>query len=406
MTPTEITAFIESNPLLAMLGVILASILVFLISRFIIGRALVYIAKRTENTYDDIIVEHLKPYRVAWIAPLLVIYFFAYLSPDYQTYIENGALLLIVWVTALTVNSLLNAFNTIYESSPSYNGVSIQGYLDLIKILIIIIGLILSTSLITGESPIVLLTGLGALTAVLLLIFRDTILSIVASVQIAANDLIKEGDWIEVPSYDADGDVLNISLHSVKIRNFDMTISVIPTYKMVDVAFKNWRGMQESGGRRIKRSLILDMLSIKFCDQEMLNRIGKVDLIHDFIQEKITNFEAHKKDRKEPIDSPLDGPQITNAEIFRVYVDRYLRSREDIHQQGDLALLVRALAPSDHGLPIEVYAFTKTTAWAEYEKIQAEIFDHLIAVAAYFDLRVYQQPSGMDFASFLNGSAE
>lgn len=403
MIPSEITSFIETNPAITLLSVVLSSIIVFIIARFIIGRALFYIAKRTETKYDDILVEHLKPYRAAWIAPLLIIYFFADLAPEYQKLIENSALVLIIWVIAVTLNSLLNAFNTIYESSPAYSGVSIQSYLDLVKILIIIIGLILTTSLITGESPTVLLTGLGALTAVLILIFRDTILSIVASVQIAANDLIKEGDWVEVPSYEADGDVLNISLHSIKIQNFDKTISVIPTYKMVDVAYKNWRGMQESGGRRIKRSLIIDMLSIKFCDLEMLERWGKVDLIHDFIQPKIESFKAFQQAHQGEIDSPLDGPQITNAEIFRTYIQHYLQSREDIHQNS-MTLLIRALAPSQQGLPIEVYAFTKTTAWAEYEMIQAEIFDHLIAVASFFDLRVFQQPTGLDFASLANSA--
>ena len=399
MTTTELAAFIEANPLLAFLGVILFSIITFLIGRFVIGRALMYIAKRTAAKWDDILVEHLRPYRVAWIAPFLVIYFFAYLAPEYQVFIEHLMLVLIIWVSAVTINSLLNALNTIYEASPSYSGVAIQGYLDLIKILIIAIALILSISLIINESPIVLLTGLGALTAVLLLIFQNTILSIVASVQIAANDLIKEGDWVEIPSYDADGDVLNISLHAIKIRNFDMTTSVIPTYKIVDVAYKNWRGMQESGGRRIKRSILIDMLSIKFCDKAMLERVSKVDLIHDDIQKRITAMEAHRKNRTEPLDSELDGPQITNVEIFRLYIDRYLRSRDDIHQSGGMSLLIRSLAPSDHGLPIEVYAFTKTTAWAEYEAIQAEIFDHLIAVANFFDLRVFQTPSGLDFAS-------
>lgn len=398
MLPSDITNYFDANPAISIFSVLIASIIVFLFTRFIIGRALVYIAKRTETKYDDILVEHLKPYRVAWIAPLLVIYLFADLAPDFQKTIEKAALLLIIWVAALTLNSLLNALNTIYESSPAYSGVSIQGYLDLVKILIVIIGLILSTSIVTGESPIVLLTGLGALTAVLLLIFRDTILSIVASVQIAANDLIKEGDWIEVPSYGADGDVLNISLHSVKIQNFDKTISVIPTYKMVDVAYKNWRGMQESGGRRIKRSIIIDMLSIKFCNQEMLERWGKVDLIDDFIQPKLEAYKAFHQAHKDIIDSPMDGPQTTNAEIFRTYIQRYLMNRADIHK-NEMTLLVRALAPSEQGLAIEVYAFTKTTTWAEYEMIQAEIFDHLIAVASFFDLRVFQQPTGLDFAS-------
>ena len=264
-----------------------------------------------------------------------------------------------------------------------------------------IIALILSISLITGESPIVLLTGIGAATAVLLLIFRDTILSIVASIQIATNDLIKEGDWIEVPDYAADGDVLNISLHTIKIQNWDKTISVIPTYKIVDVAYKNWRGMQESGGRRIKRSLIIDMNSIKFCSEEMLERLAQIDAIQEFVTEKLGGMVSYRQKQAETFDSPLDGPQITNAEIFRNYIERYLRRRPDIHQKK-MDLLVRALEPSDHGLPIEVYAFTKTTSWEQYEKIQAEIFDHLIAAAGTFDLRLFQQPTGLDFAVLAN----
>ncbi len=400
MTPQEFELLVENYPLAVLVGVILLSILGFLIARFIIGQALTYIASKTKNIYDDILVEHLKPFRVAWVAPALIIYFFAYLLPEYQTGIEKISLFFVLWITALTVMSLLNAVNTIYEASPSYSGVSIQGYLDLVKLLLTIIGIILSISLLTGESPLVLLTGLGAVTAILLLVFRDTILAIVASVQIAANDLIKEGDWIEVPSYEADGDVLNISLHTVKIQNWDKTYSIIPTYKMVEVPYKNWRGMQESGGRRIKRSLIIDMNTLKFCDEQMLNRLSKVDLIKEQINEIISNLDEFKRTHADQYDSPLDGPQVTNAEIFRIYIENYMRSREDIHQEN-LTLLVRSLSPSEHGLPIEVYAFTKTTAWDLYEKIQAEIFDHLIAAANIFDLNVFQQPTGLDFSAGL-----
>jgi miniconductance mechanosensitive channel len=401
MTLADITLFIEQNPILAFGAVLGLSVITYLISRFVVGRALIYLAKRTKNKIDDIIVEHLRPFRIAWIAPLVIIYLFADIAPEYQARIEKISLFLILWVVAISINSLLNAVNTIYESSPSYSGVAIQGYLDLVKLLILIIALILSISLITGESPIVLLTGIGAATAVLLLIFRDTILSIVASIQIAANDLIKEGDWIEVPEYGADGDVLNISLHTIKIQNWDKTISMIPTYKIIDVAYKNWRGMQESGGRRIKRSLIIDMNSIKFCSEEMLERLAQIDVIQEFITEKIGVMTAYRQEHAETFDPPLDGPQITNAEIFRAYIERYLRRRPDIHQES-MDLLVRALEPSDHGLPIEVYAFTRTTSWKQYEKIQAEIFDHLIAAAGTFDLRLFQQPTGLDFAALVN----
>jgi len=397
MTNEEIQYFIDLNPGLALLATIVLSIVVYLVGRFIVGRALVYLAERTETKYDDIIVEHLKPFRVAWIAPLAIIYAFADLAPDFQVIIEKISLLLILWITALTFNSLLNATNKIYESSPSYNGVAIQGYLDLVKLLILIIAIIISISLATGQSPIVLLTGIGAATAVLLLIFQNTILSIVASIQIAANDLLKEGDWVEVPSYNADGDVQNISLHTIKIQNFNNTISIIPTHKILDVAYINWRGMQESGGRRIMRALNIDLNSIKFCTPETLEQLGKIDLVKDYIQEKNAAIKSYLDAQPEEYDPPLDGPNLTNAEVFRAYILRYLRSRPDIHQEK-MPLLVRALEPTDHGLPIEVYAFAKTTEWELFEAIQAEIFDHLIAAARYFELRVFQQPTGLDFS--------
>jgi len=397
MTYEEIRAFIEASPGLALFSTFVLSTLVYLVGRLIVGRALVYLAERTETKYDDIIVAHLKPFRVAWIAPLVIIYAFADIVPMYQQTIEKFSLLLILWISALTFNSLLNAINNIYESSPSYNGVAIQGYLDLLKLLIVIVVLIISISLVTGESPVVLLTGIGAATAVLLLIFQSTILSIVASIQIAANDLLKEGDWVEVPSYGADGDVQNINLHTIKIQNFNNTISIIPTHKILDVAYINWRGMQESGGRRIMRSLKLDVTSIKFCDPKMLQRLEKIDLIRDYIQEKQNVLKNYQAAQPEGYDPPLDGPNLTNAEVFRTYILRYLRTRPDIHQEK-MSLLVRALEPSDHGLPIEVYAFTKTTLWENYEAIQAEIFDHLIAAAGYFDLRIFQQPTGKDFS--------
>lgn len=397
MTNEEIQYFIDLNPGLALLATIVLSIVVYLVGRFIVGRALVYLAERTETKYDDIIVEHLKPFRVAWIAPLAIIYAFADLAPDFQVIIEKISLLLILWITALTFNSLLNATNKIYESSPSYNGVAIQGYLDLVKLLILIIAIIISISLATGQSPIVLLTGIGAATAVLLLIFQNTILSIVASIQIAANDLLKEGDWVEVPSYNADGDVQNISLHTIKIQNFNNTISIIPTHKILDVAYINWRGMQESGGRRIMRALNIDLNSIKFCTPDTLEQLGKIDLVKDYIQEKNAAIKSYLDAQPEEYDPPLDGPNLTNAEVFRAYILRYLRSRPDIHQEK-MPLLVRALEPTDHGLPIEVYAFAKTTEWELFEAIQAEIFDHLIAAARYFELRVFQQPTGLDFS--------
>jgi len=220
MTPEFFTDWLQSDPLNPTLAVAAGALLAYLIARFFVARGLIYLTTRTRNQWDDILVKHLRPYRLAALAPLLILYYFSYLWPENEILLSKGSLFLILWLSVFTVNSLLNAFNLIYESRTTYSGVAIQGYLDLVKILFIGIGIILSVSLLTDESPVLLLSGLGALTAVLLLVFQDTILSLVASVQIAANDLVKEGDWIEVPSFNADGDVTNMSLHNIKIQNF------------------------------------------------------------------------------------------------------------------------------------------------------------------------------------------
>lgn len=404
MDITQFQLWIEQNQFLALILILLMSFVSFFIARFLIARGLIYIANRTSNRYDDIVVYYLRPFRIAWLVPVIVIYIFADWFPDYQWAIEQVGLFLIIWLVIRTIIAMLSAANDIYESSPSFNGVSIQSYLDVGKILLIIVGIIFSISLFTGKSPLVLMTGLGAAMAILLLIFRDTILSIVASIQISSYDLVKEGDWIEVPSFDADGDVINMSLHSIKVQNWDKTITVIPTYKMVEVGYKNWRGMQESGGRRIKRSISIDMGSIHFCDQVMLTEFCKVDLLAEFLEVRLEGMEKFLRENADRIDSPLDGPQITNVEIFRAYIAAYLRQREDIHQEA-MPFLIRSLAPARDGLPIEVYIFTKTTDWVKYEQIQAEIFDHLLAAAPNFGLRVFQEPTGMDFYAFVRGES-
>lgn len=395
MSIEQIQFMIKANPYIALAIAIIASIFIYIITRWIIGRGLTYIASQTKNKYDDILVAELHPFRTAWLAPFIILYSFSYLAPDYQGPIRKFTLFFIIWLAALTLNALLNAINQVYESSPNFTGVSIQGYLDILKILFLIIAVILSVSLFTDESPIILLSGLGALTAILLFVFQDTILSLIASIQISVYDLIKEGDWLDVPSYDADGIVTNLTLHTIKLQNWDMTISVIPTHKLMQVSYKNWRGMQESGGRRIMRSIYLDQTTIKFCDEAALNRYGNIDLISKHIQKRHDEIKAYR-DKNTHADSPLDGPQITNVEVFRTYVVAYLKNHPQIFSTK-MDFLIRELEPSPTGLPIQVYVFTKTTKWLEYERIQAEVFDHLLAAAAFFDLRIFQQPTGADF---------
>jgi miniconductance mechanosensitive channel len=392
----QLKSFINSDPLISSLIVIIGLALILLIARNVIARGLIALSSHTKTKVDDILVKHIKPLRVAWLAPLLAINLGASLYPTYQHWIEIISMFAILWLITLTLSAILNAINEIYESRPNYKGMSIQGYLDIIRILIILVAVILSVSLLSGESPLALLTGLGALTAVMLLVFQNTILSLVASVQINTMDLIKEGDWIEVPAYDADGDVVNISLHTIKVQNFDKTFAVIPTHKIMETAYRNWRGMKEAGGRRIERSILIDMTSMKFCDDDMLEKLVKIDLIQDQLRMRMKSIQDYRLMHADHYDSLLDGPQITNTEVFRIYVESYLKNRHDIHLEG-MPFLVRNLAPTQTGLPIEIYLFTKTTIWEEYELIQSEIFDHLLAAASHFGLRVFQDPTGLDF---------
>jgi miniconductance mechanosensitive channel len=395
----DLQSWISGNPALASAAAVLCLILIYLLARLIFGRGLVYLTTRTKNKYDDIIVKKLRPFRASLLAPFIVAYTFAFLAPAIQIIIQDVSLFFILWVTILTVNGLMDAFNQIYESTPSFTGVSIQGYLDIGKILFLLVGVILSISLITRKSPLILLGGLGAITAVLLLVFQDTIMSLIASIQISTNNLVKEGDWLEVPSYDADGVVTNMNLYTIKVQNWDMTIAVIPTHKIMETAYKNWRGMEESGGRRIMRSISLDQNSVKFCTPEMIERYARIDLIAGYVAKRRNLMDDYKTDRA-PLDSPLDGPQVTNVEIFRAYIEAYLKNHPDIHTKK-MDFIIRELAPTSIGLPVELYVFTKTTKWNEYERIQAEIIDHLLAAAIFFDLRLFQEPAGSDFATAL-----
>jgi len=389
-------SLMASDPQYAIMIAIVSLAVILLIARNIIARGIITISARTKTKLDDILVKHIRPMRAAWLAPFIALYLSAGLLPAVQNYVEIGALFGILWLGTLTISSLLSAANELYETRPNYKGVSIQGYLEIVRILLFLVAIILSVSLFSGESPVVLLTGLGALTAVLLLIFQNTILSLVASVQINSMDLINEGDWIEVPEFGADGDVVDISLHTIKVQNFDMTFAVIPTHKIMETAYHNWRGMEEAGGRRIERSILVDMTSIRFCDEEMLQHLSKIDLICEYVSERMQMIKDHQAQHAADYDSPLDGPQVTNTEIFRRYIEAYLHNRDDIHHNG-LPFLVRNLEPTQTGLPIELYLFTKTTIWEEYEAIQSEIFDHLLAAANHFDLHVFQEPTGMDF---------
>ena len=267
------------------------------------------------------------------------------------------------------------------------------------KLIAYFVGIIVIISLVIGESPLKLFAGLGAMTAVLMLIFKDPILGFVAGIQLSSNNMVGIGDWVDIPQHNASGDILEIGLTTVKVQNFDNTITTVPTQSLINESFKNWRGMQESGGRRIKRSIFLDVNTISFCDQERLERYAKIDYIQDYINAKRAELEEYNASHANAQVSIANGRRITNIGTFRAYILAYLQNHPQINQR--LTLLVRQLAPSDAGLPLEIYAFSKEKNWHIYETIQADIFDHLLAVAQEFDLKIFQKPSGSDFNNIL-----
>ncbi|MEJ6656395.1 MAG: mechanosensitive ion channel family protein [Pseudomonas sp.] len=300
----------------------------------------------------------------------------------------------IILTVALAITNALMLANSVYERRPKARHKPIKGYIQLANIVIYSIAAILIIATLIDRSPLILLSGLGAMAAVLMLIFQDTLLSLVASVQINSNDIVRVGDWVEMPALSADGDVIDISLHTVKVQNWDKTITTIPTKRLISDPFKNWRGMQESGGRRIKRSIMLDQQSVHFLDNEECQHLHRFRLLDDYLKEKQADIDKWNKQLQQQGQEPVNTRRITNIGTFRAYVDRYLRSHPGIHQQ--MTLMVRQLSPTADGLPMELYCFTNTVAWVEYEGIQGDIFDHLLAILPEFGLRVFQHPSGND----------
>src|SRR5690625_4416117 len=298
-------------------------------------------------------------------------------------------------IVALSViNRLLSVINDVYQTYEVSKEKPIKGYIQVVKIIVIVIGIILVIANLMGESPIILLSGLGALSAVLMLVFRDSILGLVAGVQLTSNDMVRVGDWIEMPKYGADGDVIDISLNTVMVRNFDRTITMVPSYALISDSFINWRGMQESGGRRIKRALYIDMTSIEFCTEDMIESFKGIHLLDNFIANREQEIETYNEKNDINRNNLVNGRALTNIGVFRAYISEYLQHHSGIHQE--MTLMVRQLAPGENGLPLEIYAFTNSTQWTVYESVQADIFDHLFAIAGEFGLRIFQNPAGSD----------
>lgn len=367
----------------------------FGITRFIINRGLTDMVARTATQLDDILLGRSFFHRLSYLVPVGVLYNFAYLLPNYGSQARRLLVAVITVILILSLGAALTSLSDYLQRSESTRRFGAKSYTQVAKLVLYLFGSLIAVAILLGRSPWVLLSGFGAMTAVLLLVFRDTILSFVASLQISSNDLVQVGDWIEMPAFGADGDVFEIALHTIKVRNWDMTITTIPTYKLMEGSFKNWRGMNLSGGRRIKRAIHIDMSTIRLCDEEDLNRYEQVELLKDYIQAKRAEVLSYNADKNVADDDLINGRRLTNIGTFRAYIRAYLRSHPDIHQ--DMTLLVRQRAPGPNGLPVEVYVFTNNIEWSAYENIQSDIFDHLLAVAPEFGLRVFQSPTGADF---------
>ena len=388
----------------AALGVgclLLVAVCSFLLARKVVLRLVTQAAGRTNTRWDDAVVERGVVSQASYLVPAVVVYF----GLDFFSFdTEILARIVRAWFVfclVIMTSRLLGAGADIYEYYPISNRRPIKGYIQLANLIVFLIGAILALCTLLDISPWGIMSGLGAMTALLILVFRDTILSLVASLQIAAYDMVRTGDWIEMPGLGVDGDVIDVSLHTVRVQNWDKTIITVPTHRLIQDSFKNWRGMTEAGGRRIKRSLLVDQTSIKFLDEAAVDRLSQIQNLQPYLADKMSDL-ANANRGKEGGEGPsLNRRELTNIGTFRAYAEAYLRENTNIH--NEMTFMVRQLPPSSNGLPIEIYVFSNNTDWEMFEIIQADIFDHLLAALPTFELRLFQSPTGFDMRIMADG---
>lgn len=370
------------------------------IAKKLLLRTIKYFVDRTKNKWDDVLYEKKVFSRLANIVPAIIFFWFAPVFTSVESGIKRASAAYMVLVFMFVFKSISSAFLEIYEESEMAKEKPLKGIVQTAILIIYIVGFIIIIAILLGESPTLILSGLGAMTAVLMLVFRDTILGFVAGVQISSSASIRKGDWVVMKKFDADGDVIDIALHSIKIQNWDKTIVSIPSHKFLEESFTNWRGMQESGGRRICRNLNIDLASVRYLSESEISEIRKIHLLSDYISSRIE--EINKWNAKNNADDtvPINGRRLTNIGTFRKYIKNYLIQSPFIRK--DMTLMVRQLQPDEHGIPLQVYVFANTTQWVEYENIQSDLFDHLIASANLFGLKLFQNPSGNDFRQLNN----
>ena len=392
-----------NNPLVVLillLGIRGISAIIYLVFRPLILRWVKHFVGKSGITWDNELMGH-GVFR--WLTHLLPGVFIFLVAPGlfesapyFGKILRTASALYILVACYLVFDSMVNALQTIYSRTPAGRKINLTTFAQVAKLLAALIAIILSLAVIFDKSPLVLLGGLGVFASVLMLVFKDVILGFIAGIQLATNRMLARGDWLEMPSHQADGNVELIGLTTVKVRNWDRTVTTIPTYALISDSFKNWQGMSESNGRRIKRSFLIDSNSIRLCDEEMLERFGEIEHISEYLDAKEKEIkQSNSKIREARLNNRVNGRRLTNVGTFRAYIEGYLKTHPDINQE--MTLLVRQLDTKGRGIPIEIYCFSSNKEWNAYESIQADIFDHLYAVTPEFDLRIFQEPTGYDF---------
>ncbi|MBN2668237.1 MAG: mechanosensitive ion channel [Bacteroidales bacterium] len=401
LKPLEISY--HTKDYIVLITMLIALLAIVLIADLVVNKIIIKIAskvaKKSKNSWDDILLEKRFFHRLTHIIPAILFY---HLAPEILDGYSKIASLVSMFTElyftllfVLIISALLNAINEIYISLEKARHKSIKGYIQVAKIILYFIAAILIFSILTGKNALTIIAGLGALGAVLLLVFQDAIKGLVSGVQLSANDMVRIGDWISMPKYGADGNVIEISLTTIKVQNWDKTISMIPSYALVSESFSNWRGMEESGGRRIKRSINIDLNSIHFLNEEEKTELSKIILIQPYLKQKQLELAEYHQKMNMIEQISINGRRLTNIGTYRKYLEEYLKNHQAINHE--MTFMVRQLQSTETGLPLEIYCFSKVKEWIEYEGIQADIFDHVFASLKTFNLSVFQNPTGNDF---------
>lgn len=384
------------SDLFLFIALIIVSLFVYVFIKLIFNQTIKKAALKSKNLFIRAFFENKLILNVLKLVPVLIIQTMIKYMPSIIDFTQTLLMVLITFLFVKIINTTLDLVNTIYEKNHQQAGIRpIKGLINFIKAVVVTIALIIVIANLIGQSPLAILTGLGAMSAVLMLIFKDSILGLVAGFQMSANDLIRLGDWIELKKFDVDGEVVDVTLTFIKVKNWDNTIVTIPAYLLISDSFVNWRNVFKEGGRRIKRSINIDMESVKFCDDDLYERLLNIEKIKPYLIDRELEIKEYNKEHNINVDIPINGRRMTNLGIFRKYLTEYIRSNSNINQ--NMTAFVRQLQTNNKGIPLEIYAFSNETSIVNYEAVQGDIFDHIYASIKFFDLKLYQEPSGSDF---------